>query len=67
MGWADIAHEGKSLHIAFGDIDAAMFQGFQGREGWGKLWVGSDWGSYPHIIYADNLKSICQDKFWEKN
>ena len=41
MGWADIAHEGKSLHIAFRDIDAVMFEGFQG--GWDKLWVGSDW------------------------
>ena len=37
--WADIAHGGKSLHIAFGDIDAVMFEGFQG---WGKL-VGWEW------------------------
>ena len=29
VGWADIAYGGKSLHIAFGDIDAVMFQGFQ--------------------------------------
>ena len=29
MGWVNIANGGKSLHIAFGDIDAVMFQGFQ--------------------------------------
>ena len=29
VGWVDIAHGGKSLHIAFGDIDAVMFEGFQ--------------------------------------
>ena len=31
MGWADIAHGGKSLQIAFGDIGALMFEGL--REG----------------------------------
>ena len=30
MGWVDIAHGVKSLHITFGDIDAVMLGGFQG-------------------------------------
>ena len=29
VGWIDITHGGKSLHIAFGDIGAVMFEGFQ--------------------------------------
>ena len=45
MGWVDIAHRGKSLHIAYGDIDAVMLEGFQGgpkyRDQWGTyyLWI----------------------------
>ena len=36
VGWADIAHGGKSLHIALGDIDAVMFEGSQeGEHFWG--------------------------------
>ena len=30
VGLVFIAHEGKSLHIAFGDIVAVMFEAFQG-------------------------------------
>ena len=29
VGWFDIAHGGKSLHIALGVIDAVIFKGFQ--------------------------------------
>ena len=31
QSWFDIAHGDKSLHIASWDIDAVMFEGFQGN------------------------------------
>ena len=30
VGWVDIAHGGKSLHVASWDIGAVMFEGFRG-------------------------------------
>ena len=62
---------GRPLIIAHADIDAVMFEGFQG--GLGKLWlvweslgvtpINRAWGQFDIITSMITLG----EKFWEKN